>query len=54
VREVTVRRLKQELLDEHGAPRFPRRSVVMLEVEHPDDERAVHVDLAARAAKELA
>jgi superfamily II DNA or RNA helicase len=50
VREVTVRRLKQDLLDEHGAPRFPRREVVMLEVEHPDSERAVHADLVAYGA----
>ncbi len=47
VREVTVRRLKRDLEDEHGTPRFPRRKVVMLEVEHPDTERAVHADLVA-------
>ena len=35
-REVTVRRLKQDLLDDDGKPRFARRKVVMLEVEHPD------------------
>ena len=39
-REVTVRRLKQDLLNDDGTPRFPRRTVVMLEVEHPDSERA--------------
>src|SRR3954470_22823481 len=39
-REVTVRRLKQDLLHDDGTPRFPRRKVVMLEVEHPEDERA--------------
>lgn len=44
-REVTVRRLKQDLVDEDGKPRFARRKVVMLEVEHPDSERAVHADL---------
>jgi len=44
---VTVRRLKSDLRDEHDAPRFPRRRVVMLEVEHPDSERAVHADLVA-------
>jgi hypothetical protein len=45
VREITVRRLKQDLLSDDGTPRFPRRTVVMLEVEHPDMERAVHADL---------
>jgi superfamily II DNA or RNA helicase len=47
VREVTVRRLKSELLDEDGQPRFARRRVVMLEVEHPEAEREVHAALAA-------
>ncbi|MEJ7788113.1 MAG: DISARM system SNF2-like helicase DrmD, partial [Solirubrobacteraceae bacterium] len=46
-REVTVRRLKQDLLNEDGTPRFPRREVVMLEVQHPESERAVHADLVA-------
>jgi superfamily II DNA or RNA helicase len=50
VREVTVRRLKQELLDDEGRPRFPRRRVVMLEVEHPESEREVHATLAAYGA----
>jgi len=49
-REVTVRRLKQDLVDDEGNPRFPRRKVVMLEVEHPDSERAVHADLVAYGA----
>jgi Helicase conserved C-terminal domain len=49
-REVTVRRLKQDLVDDEGKPRFPRRKVVMLEVEHPDSERAVHADLVAYGA----
>ncbi len=44
-REVTVRRLKQDLVDEDGNPRFARRNIVMLEVEHPETERAVHADL---------
>jgi superfamily II DNA or RNA helicase len=47
VREVTVRRLKSDLKDDDGTPRFPKRSVVMLEVEHPEHERAVHRDLVA-------
>jgi superfamily II DNA or RNA helicase len=50
VREITVRRLKQDLLNDDGTPRFPRRTVVMLEVEHPDSERAVHADLVAYGA----
>jgi superfamily II DNA or RNA helicase len=48
--EVTVRRLKSELSDADGTPRFPRRTVVMLEVEHPPTEHAVHADLAAYGA----
>ena len=36
--------------NDEGQPRFPRRRVVMLEVEHPDSERAVHATLAAYAA----
>jgi superfamily II DNA or RNA helicase len=49
-REVTVRRLKQDLLNDDGTPRFARRTVVMLEVEHPDSERQVHAQLIAYAA----
>lgn len=49
-REVTVRRLKQDLTHPDGSPRFPRREVVMLEVEHPPEERAVHADLVAYGA----
>jgi superfamily II DNA or RNA helicase len=49
-REVTVRRLKQDLLDDEGRPRFPRRRVVMLEVQHPDSEREVHANLVAYGA----
>ena len=49
-REVTVRRLKQDLLHDDGTPRFPRRKVVMLEVEHPDTERQVHANLVAYGA----
>src|SRR4051794_22241125 len=49
-REVTVRRLKQDLTNPDGSPRFARRRVVMLEVEHPPGERAVHAHLAAYGA----
>lgn len=50
VQEVTVRRLKQDLVNDDGTPRFARRKVKMLEVEHPDTERAVHADLVAYGA----
>ena len=46
VREVTVRRLKPQLTDEQGRPRFPARKIVALEVDYPDHERSVHADLA--------
>ncbi len=49
VREVTVRRLKHEMVDEDGTPRFPRRTIVALEVDYPDAERAVHADLTRYA-----
>ncbi len=50
IREVTVRRLKQDLRNDDGTPRFPARRIVMLEVEHPDSERDVHATLATYAA----
>ena len=46
VREVTVRRLKHEMVDDHGRPRFPKRSIVALEVDYPAAERAAHAGLA--------
>ena len=46
-RDVIVRRLKQDLVNDDGTPRFAKRSVVMLEVDHPDHERRVHADLVA-------
>ncbi len=54
IREVTVRRLKQDLRNDDGTPRFPARRIVMLEVEHPDSEREVHATLAAYAAARTA
>lgn len=51
VQEVTVRRLKQDLRHDDGSPRFARRRVVPLEVEHPENERAVHAELVAYGAK---
>ena len=53
-REVTVRRLKQDLVNDDGTPRFPRRKVVMLEVEHPESEREVHAQLVAYGAARAA
>jgi superfamily II DNA or RNA helicase len=49
-REITVRRLKQDILNEDGSARFAARTIVMLEVEHPADERQVHADLVAYGA----
>jgi superfamily II DNA or RNA helicase len=46
---VMVRRLKPEITDDQGRPRFSRREVEALEVRYPDDERAAHTDLAAYA-----
>ena len=49
VHSVTVRRLKQDLTHPDGTPRFPKRTVRMLEVAHPQSERDVHAKLAAYA-----
>jgi superfamily II DNA or RNA helicase len=49
VRDVTVRRLKHEMVDEDGKPRFPKREIVPLEVHHPQDERDIHADLRSYA-----
>ena len=46
---VMVRRLKSEIVDDAGRPRFSKREVEALEVRYPDDERAAHADLAAYA-----
>ena len=54
VREVTVRRLKPEIVNETGRPRFPEREIVALEVDYPESERAVHADLIAYADAALA
>jgi superfamily II DNA or RNA helicase len=47
LRRSVVRRLKSQLRDElppnpDGSPRFPKRTVVPLEVDYPDDERQAH------------
>jgi superfamily II DNA or RNA helicase len=50
VQEVTVRRLKPEIIDDQGRPRFPEREIVALEVDYPESERAVHSELNDYAA----
>jgi superfamily II DNA or RNA helicase len=47
IQQVTVRRLKSELVNSDGTPRFAARRIVPLTVEHPEDERVVHADLVA-------
>ncbi len=42
---VMVRRLKTELPDWSGKPRFPKRELQALEVAYTEDERAAHRDL---------
>jgi len=42
LRRVMIRRLKDDITDEHGNPRFPRRELTPLEVEYTAEERAVH------------
>ena len=46
VEQVVVRRLKTELVDKDGKPRFPKRELVHLEVDHPPAEREAHELLA--------
>lgn len=46
VEQVVVRRLKTELVDNDGKPRFPKRELVHLEVDHPPAEREAHELLA--------
>lgn len=40
-----IRRLKDDIVNPDGTPRFAKRRVVPLEVTYPDDEVAVHADL---------
>ena len=42
VRETVVRRLKRDIVDEHGNPRFAARRPQAIPVEYPDSEREVH------------
>jgi superfamily II DNA or RNA helicase len=49
-RDVVVRRLKRDILDENGKPRFPPRITTSLPVEYSDREREVHALLNRYAA----
>ncbi|MET8154856.1 DISARM system SNF2-like helicase DrmD [Sphaerisporangium sp. NPDC005289] len=42
VRETVVRRLKRDIVDEHGNKRFLEREAHAIAVEYPQDERQVH------------
>lgn len=42
---VMVRRLKTEMKDRNNKPRFPRRELVPLEVDHPASEKRIHAAL---------
>ena len=44
---VMVRRLKSEIVDWGGAPLLPKRVLEALEVDYPEEERAVHEALRA-------
>lgn len=48
--QVMVRRLKTELQDDFGQPRFPARHLMALDVAYTDEERAVHRHLQAYTA----
>lgn len=47
---VMVRRLKTEIMDWNGQPRFQKREVVALEVDYPEAERQAHADLSRYTA----
>ncbi|HZM84907.1 MAG TPA: DISARM system SNF2-like helicase DrmD [Candidatus Limnocylindrales bacterium] len=42
VRDTVVRRLKRDILNVDGTPRFPQRLAQAIPVSYPDDERQVH------------
>lgn len=50
VKEVVVRRLKRDIVDENGEPRFKPREVRPIPVEYPENERDVHALLTQFAA----
>src|SRR5438309_6956004 len=43
--EVMVRRLKSELKDDYGEPRFPKRTLEALEVDYSKEEKRIHAAL---------
>lgn len=49
-RDTVVRRLKTDVVDEHGEPRFPKRETKELPVEYPANEREVHALLSQYSA----
>jgi SNF2 family DNA or RNA helicase len=42
LQRVMVRRLKSDLVDEHGEPIYPKRELLPLAVEYTDEEREIH------------
>lgn len=46
VEQIVVRRLKSQLVDKDGKPRFPARQPCHLDVTYPDDEREAHRQLS--------
>ena len=50
---IMVRRLKSDITNWDGSPRFPQRLVLPLEVQYRDDERAAHRLLAAYSRERL-
>ncbi|MEZ0115158.1 SNF2 family DNA or RNA helicase [Catenulispora sp. EB89] len=54
LREVVVRRLKRQITNADGTPRFQERVVTPIPVEYPEAERALHAQLAEHAAMRAA
>ena len=42
LQRVMVRRLKSDLVDEHGKPIYHKREILPLEVDYPDEEKEAH------------
>ena len=47
---VMVRRMKTEIVDWRGKPRFPCRKLIPIEVAYPEEETATHATLSRYAA----
>lgn len=54
LRTVMVRRLKSDIVDWRGQPRFPRRKLIPIEVDYSEAERAMHAQLVAYSRLRLA